>query len=54
MVIPVVRHGVRRLEPLGFQAGELPASEALSDAEFDQALTELLDREGGEEPGSPE
>ena len=41
-------------DPLGFQAGELPASEALTDAEFDQALTDLLDSEGGDDPRSPE
>ncbi|NUS52429.1 MAG: zinc-dependent metalloprotease, partial [Nocardioidaceae bacterium] len=32
-------------DPLGFQEGELPRSQALSDEEFDAALAELLDRE---------
>ena len=32
-------------DPLGFQEGAVPASEALSDDEFDAALAELLDNE---------
>jgi putative hydrolase len=36
-------------DPLGFQEGELPASESLTDAEFDAALAELLDEENGGE-----
>jgi putative hydrolase len=34
-------------DPLGFQEGSLPASEALTDAEFNAALADLLDNEGG-------
>jgi putative hydrolase len=34
-------------DPLGFQEGSLPASEALTDDEFDAALADLLDREDG-------
>jgi putative hydrolase len=37
-------------DPLGFQEGELPRSQALTDAEFDAALAELL----GEDPGKPD
>jgi putative hydrolase len=33
-------------DPLGFQEGSVPASESLTDAEFDAALAELLDNEG--------
>src|SRR3954449_4311117 len=33
-------------DPLGFQEGSIPAAEALTDAEFDAALAELLDNEG--------
>src|SRR4051812_11259944 len=32
-------------DPLGFQEGSVPAAEVLTDAEFDAALTELLDSE---------
>src|SRR3954447_25787007 len=39
-------------DPLGFSAGELPASESFTDEEFDAALADLLDSESG--PGSPE
>ena len=34
-------------DPLGFKQGSLPAAEALSDAEFDAALADLLDAEDG-------
>jgi putative hydrolase len=36
-------------DPLGFQEGESPASESLTDAEFDAALVELLDNQGPED-----
>ncbi len=36
-------------DPLGFQEGSVPASESLTDAEFDAALAELLDNEGGDD-----
>jgi putative hydrolase len=35
-------------DPLGFQEGAVPASESLTDAEFDAALSELLDHENGQ------
>ena len=35
-------------DPLGFQEGSVPASQTLSDDEFDAALAELLDHESGE------
>src|SRR4051794_7980297 len=41
-------------DPLGFQEGSLPASEALTDAEFDAALADLLDNEGGPEAPTEE
>ncbi len=34
-------------DPLGFQEGSVPVSEALTDAEFDAALADLLDNEDG-------
>ncbi|HYO41283.1 MAG TPA: zinc-dependent metalloprotease [Nocardioidaceae bacterium] len=34
-------------DPLGFQEGSVPASEALTDAEFDAAIADLLDDEAG-------
>ena len=37
-------------DPLGFQEGSVPASEALTDAEFDAALADLLENEDGEDP----
>ena len=41
-------------DPLGFREGSVPASESLSDDEFDAALADLLDGESGESgPGSP-
>src|SRR3954447_16209741 len=41
-------------DPLGFQEGSAAAPEALTDAEFDAALAELLDNPGdGENPESP-
>jgi putative hydrolase len=36
-------------DPLGFQEGSVPASETLTDAEFDEALADLLDNESGDE-----
>src|SRR4051794_28064540 len=39
-------------DPLGFQEGSVPAAEALTDAEFDAALAELLDSEG-DDGGTP-
>jgi putative hydrolase len=36
-------------DPLGFQEGSVPASETLTDAEFDAALADLLDNDDGEE-----
>jgi putative hydrolase len=38
-------------DPLGFREGAVPASEALSDADFDAALADLLDNESG--PDAP-
>jgi len=38
-------------DPLGFQEGSVPASEVLSDDEFDAALVDLLDNEQG--PDTP-
>ena len=41
-------------DPLGFREGAVPASESLSDDEFDAALADLLDNESGESgPDSP-
>ena len=34
-------------DPLGFQEGSVPASQTLSDDEFDAALADLLDNESG-------
>ena len=34
-------------DPLGFREGAVPATEALSDADFDAALADLLDNESG-------
>jgi len=34
-------------DPLGFQEGSIPASQTLSDDEFDAALADLLDKESG-------
>jgi putative hydrolase len=39
-------------DPLGFQEGSVPASQTLSDDEFDAALAELLDNEPGEDGGA--
>ncbi len=39
-------------DPLGFQEGRLPTSEALTDDEFDAALADLLDREDGPDDSS--
>src|SRR3954454_18180564 len=39
-------------DPLGFHEGSIPAAEALTDAEFDAALAELLDSEG-DDGGTP-
>jgi putative hydrolase len=36
-------------DPLGFQEGSVPASEALTDAEFDAALADLLDNDDRED-----
>ncbi len=36
-------------DPLGFQEGSVPASETLTDAEFDAALADLLDNDDGED-----
>ena len=36
-------------DPLGFQEGSLPASETLTDAEFDAALVDLLENQDGED-----
>jgi putative hydrolase len=36
-------------DPLGFQEGSVPASQALSDDDFDAALAELLDNEADED-----
>jgi len=42
-------------DPLGFQEGSTAEPEALTDAEFDAALAELLDNPGdGDKPESPE
>ncbi|MEO5709837.1 MAG: zinc-dependent metalloprotease [Nocardioidaceae bacterium] len=38
-------------DPLGFQEGAVPTSDTLTDAEFDAALSDLLDNEGG--PSEP-
>ncbi len=40
-------------DPLGFATGELPASESLSDDEFDAALADLLDNEPGDDGQGP-
>jgi putative hydrolase len=41
-------------DPLGFQEGSVPEAEALTDAEFDAALADLLDNEGhGDDTGGP-
>jgi putative hydrolase len=40
-------------DPLGFSAGELPASESFTDEEFDAALADLLDTESGPGPADP-
>jgi uncharacterized protein (DUF2342 family) len=34
-------------DPLGFQEGSIPASQTLTDDEFDAALADLLDQESG-------
>jgi putative hydrolase len=41
-------------DPLGFQEGSVPASESLTDAEFDAALAELLDTEDGPRDDRPQ
>jgi hypothetical protein len=41
-------------DPLGFQEGSVPASESLTDAEFDAALADLLDTENGPGDDGPE
>jgi putative hydrolase len=38
-------------DPLGFREGSVPSSETLSDAEFDAAVADLLDNDGG--PDTP-
>jgi putative hydrolase len=40
-------------DPLGFQEGSVPASETLTDAEFDAALADLLENEDGEDGPKP-
>ena len=40
-------------DPLGFREGAAPASESLSDDEFDAALADLLDKTGESGPDSP-
>jgi hypothetical protein len=38
-------------DPLGFREGPVPSAETLSDADFDAAVADLLDSEGG--PDTP-